>query len=167
MDDAFKIYIEQLRKGQIEKINESFSPEFMDLHEPELSFNDPIMVKGQAYLAEDNLVLNFSIHTAVILLCSICNAPVKIDIHIEAGYHVEPEANISNGVYNFKEVLREMILLETPAFAECEGKCPRRKEIARYLKKPADNQLGSEEEEGYHPFADLDWDPKKTDNNIN
>ena len=56
--------------------------------------------------------------------------------------------------------LREAVLLETPTFAECEGDCPRRKEIAKYLKKPEKTGPDGKDDEGYHPFADIKWDEK-------
>ena len=59
--------------------------------------------------------------------------------------------------YNFKNLLRETILLEVPSFAECEGgSCPKRKEYNKYLKESSNEQS---EDEGYQPFADLDWKP--------
>ncbi len=162
MEEAFKIYIEQLRDGHIEKIQETFSPEFLDVHEQGLSFVDPVVLNGEAYLAEDNLVLHFNILAQAVTLCSICNAPVKTKIQIEGCYHTEPLAGIKGGIFNFKDALREMILLEAPEFAECEENCPRRKEIAHYLKKTEKGQSKIGDEEGYHPFADLNWEePKK------
>lgn len=161
MDDAFKIYIEQLRDGHIEKLDEVFRPDFLGVNEKELSFEDDISLKGEAYLAEDMLILNFNVKTKAILPCLICNAPVKVKVLIDQFYHAEPLEQIKGAVFNFKEILRETILLEIPRFAECEGRCPRRTEIAKYLKEPQEETAGSEEDEGYHPFADFDWDKTK------
>lgn len=160
MDDTFKIYIEQLRDGHIEKIEEIFQPDFLDIEEKELSFRDDVLLKGEAYLAEDMLVLNLHANTQAVLLCSICNAPVKVNVNVQGFYYAEPLAEIKGGVFNFKEILREAILLEIPQFVECEGKCPRRSEISQYLKEPAE-KAKQEEDEGYHPFADFDWDKIK------
>jgi len=162
MDDEFKIYVEQLRDGHIEKLEELFSPDFLAINEKELTFEDKVSLDGEVYLAEDMLILNLNVGTKAILLCSICNAPVKVDISLKGIYHAEPLDQIKGGIFNFKETLREMILLETPRFAECEGKCPRRKEIAQYLKESQeDGGIHPEEDEGYHPFADFDWDKTK------
>lgn len=151
MDDRFKIYIEQLRDGQIEAISESFDPSFLEIQEKELDFSDPISVKGQAYLAEDNLILHLDIDTLCSVPCSICNKLVKVEIHIKGFYHAVPVNEIKSGVYNFTEILRETILLEIPLLAECnQGNCPNRKDIEKYLKKERDHN-----DEGYHPFADF------------
>jgi uncharacterized metal-binding protein YceD (DUF177 family) len=158
MDDVFKIYIEQLRESHEEKISEKLNPDFLEIHEPDLAFDKPVELEGVAYLAEQELVLHWEIRTEAILPCSICNEPVRVPLHIQNFYYAEPTSEIKSGIYNFKELLRETILLEVPAFAECTGgNCPKRKEYRKYLKEPSD-QL-SDEEEGYHPFADLDWKP--------
>lgn len=152
MNDGFNIYVEQLRSGNSEKISEAFAPDFLDVHEKELAFNDPVKVSGEAYLAEDNLILHLEISTFASIPCRICNEPVKVPLQLQKFYHSEPLDVIKSGVYNMMPLLREATLLETPAFAECEqGKCPKRKEFEKYIKKTEN----SEKEEGYHPFDDL------------
>lgn len=154
MDDAFKIFVEQLRDGHIEELNETLSPDFLDVHEKELAFPLPIKLKGQAYLAEDNLILKFNVSFDVQLPCVICNQSVICSKSIEGSYHSIPLDEVKTGVYNFRELLREVILLDVPRFAECnEGACPERKEIAKYLKESSSDE--TEEDEGYQPFADL------------
>lgn len=155
MEDIFKIYIEQLREGNEEKIHEFLDPAFLDLMEPDLAFEKPVELHGIAYLAEHELVLKWDIRTEVKVPCTICNEGMDVTIHIQNFYYSEPIDEIKTGVYNFKNLLRETILLEVPSFTEChEGKCPKRREYTKYLKKASDL---SEEEEGYHPFADIDW----------
>jgi uncharacterized metal-binding protein YceD (DUF177 family) len=150
--DAFNIYTEQLRDGQHEQIDEKFPSNFLDVHEETLSFKDPVRVRGEVYLAADDLILHFTISTNGIIPCTICNEPVNVEIKLQNFYHAEPLTEIKSGVYNFRELIREAILLETPAFAECnQGNCRMRKEYKKYLKDPQPNA----EEEGYHPFADL------------
>lgn len=161
MNDAFKIYIEQLRDGHTEAIDEAFDPSFLDVNEKEVAFLDPVRVKGNAYLAEGNLVLNFNIATFVILPCVICNDPVKVEVKIENFYHMVPTEEIRTGIYNMEEILRETVLLDIPLIAECEGgKCPHRSEIARYIKPEPKSGKNKDEEEGYTPFADFDWEKK-------
>ena len=157
MEDAFKIYVEQLRDGHVEKLNESYEPAFLEIDEKDVSFMDPVLVKGEAYLAEDELILHLSIETKVILPCIVCNDRVKVPVLIQNAIQAVPLSEIKGGVLNMKELLREVILLDTPAFAECEGKCPRRKEIAKYLKETEGKQQPNEED-GFTPFADLKWD---------
>ena len=152
MDDIFKIYIEQLRNGHEEKIDEKLDPGFLDVCEPDLVFSEPVELKGVAYLAEQELVFHWDIRTEAVIPCSICNEPVRVPIHIHDFYYSEPVREIKTGVYSFKDLLRETILLEVPSFVECEGMCPKRKEVKRYLKESSDELS---DEGGYHPFADL------------
>lgn len=161
MDDRFKIYIDQLRDGHVEKIQESFEPGFLDVQEKDLAFKKNVYVEGDAYIAHDALVLHLNINTVGILPCIICNEPVQVDIKVHELYHLEPLLNIKSGLFFFKDLLREAILLETPGFAECSGgQCPHRKEVAQYLKSEED--LKTEHlEEGYHPFADLNLEDIK------
>lgn len=152
MDDALKIYIEQLREGRERKFEESLDPAFLDIREKELSFNKPVGVEGTAYLAEDELVIRWDIEAEARIPCRICNEWVAVPIRIDNFYHSEPLSEIKTGIYNSKELLRETVLLEVPTFAEChQGRCPKRKEVDKYLKESLD------QEEGYRPFADLDW----------
>ncbi len=158
MEDEFKIYIEQLREGHDKQIDECLSPDFLEVNEPDLTFHQPVELKGSAYLAENELILNWNIRTEALIPCSICNDKVPVEIEIRNFYHSEPTEDIKTGIYNYKQLLRDTILLEVPSFAECnEGKCPHRQEVARYLKEHAEEE--SNDEEGYHPFADLDWKP--------
>ena len=157
MDDRFKIYVEQLREGHEEKIHEKLTPDFLEIDDPDLVFETPIELDGSAYLADSELVIHWEIKTEAWIPCSICNEPVKIPIHIFNFYYSEPLAEITTGIYNFKELLRETILLEVPAFAECGGSCPKRKEFNKYLKEAS--KQTTDQEEGYQPFADLDWKP--------
>jgi uncharacterized metal-binding protein YceD (DUF177 family) len=155
MDDVFKIYIEQLREGHEEKIHEKLDPSFLGIHEPDLAFDKPVELEGVAYLAEHELVLHWDVRTEALVPCSICNEPVRVSVHIQNFYYSEPISEIKTGIYNFKDLLRETILLEVPAFAECNGgNCSKRKEYRKYLKESSDQ---TDEEEGYQPFADLDW----------
>lgn len=158
MEDEFKIYIEQLREGQDKHIDECLSPNFLEIDEPDLTFNKPIELNGSAYLAEQELILNWNIRTEALISCSICNEKVPVEIVIHNFYHSEPLDEIKTGIFNFKQLLRETILLEVPAFAECNGgNCPNRLEMGKYIKEPAMEE--SDDEEGYKPFANLDWKP--------
>lgn len=160
-DEAFKIYVEQLRDGHVHKIKEIHAPDFLDVHEDELRFEKPVDVEGEAYLADDKLILHLNISTHAIIPCSICNGPVDVEIQLPNFYHMEEPENIKSGIFDFGEVLREAILLEVPAFGEChQGNCPERAQVAHYLKTPTKSGSGvdSDEEEGYHPFADVDFD---------
>jgi uncharacterized metal-binding protein YceD (DUF177 family) len=157
MDEIFKIFTEQLKDGDIKKIDISCASEFLDVTEEALRFKDPIQVNGEVYLADDAVVLHFDAATIAIIPCSICNAPVKTEIKVNNFYHMIPLEEIKNGYFNFQDILREAILLEVPAFAECNnGQCQHRKEIAKYLKSP-----NRPESDGHQPFADINLDQFK------
>lgn len=154
-EDDFKIYVEQLRDGHERIINQSFSPNFLDVHETDLAFEKDVKVNGKAYLAEDELIINWDIDAEALIPCSICNQMVVVPLHLENFYHAEPLSDVKGGIFNFKGALREAILLEVPSFIECEGgSCPRRQEFSKYLKPTSEDRP---DEEGYQPFADLDW----------
>lgn len=150
-DATFKIHLEQLRDGQTTQINEKVDPEFLDVQDKELVFKKPVAVTGEVYIAGDALVLHLAIVAYATLPCSVCNEPVEEKIVINDLYHPVPLDDIKGGVFNFKDVVREAVLLEVPAFAECkQGKCPKRKELQKYLKDE-----NSKTDEGFHPFANL------------
>lgn len=154
--DKFNIYIEPLRQRETTEIDEVYSPDFLGVDDEDLSFTDEVRVHGEAYLAGEALILTFSIHAQGVIPCAICNEPVEVKIDIPSFSHAEPIEDLKAGVFNFREVLREAILLEVPLFVECEsGQCPKRKELEKYLKPPrkGDEKNG---DEGYRPFADLE-----------
>jgi uncharacterized metal-binding protein YceD (DUF177 family) len=155
MKEAFKIYIDQLKDGHSEKIEEKFDPEFLDVKEEDLCFIDPVDVNGEAYLAEHELVLHLDIHTQATIPCAICNQEVKVPVDLKDFYHMVPTAEIKSAIYNFQEMLRENILLNTPLFAECSnGQCPERDELKRFFRE-VDSPDKNSKDEGYQPFADL------------
>lgn len=155
MDEAFKISVEPLRDGGQEKIHEQLDSAFLDIKESSLVFDKPVWLEGVAYIAGEELVLHWDIRTEALISCSICNEPVRVFLHIPNFYYSEPVKEIKSGIYNYKDLLRETILLEIPSFAECaEGSCPKRKEYQKYLTEPS---TSSSEDNGYHPFADVDW----------
>lgn len=150
-DDSFKIYVEHLRDGQHRAISEKYPADFLDVHEEALTFEKPVLVNGEAYLAGDSLVLHLKIVATGSIPCSICNKPVEVITAIDNFYHAEPLEEIKGSSFDFRDVIREAILVDTPPFAECnDGNCSARKDISKYLKKPEQTA-----DEGYHPFADL------------
>ncbi len=152
-EERFKIYVEQLRDGGTEKLKEELSPEFIDVSEKDLKFVDPVHVEGEAYLADDDLVLLLNCTTFATMPCAICNEPTKHTIVVKGDYQMVPLKEIKSGVFDFKDLLREAILLETPKHTEChQGKCPQRAQIQQYIK----NTKSDGKEDTYHPFADLD-----------
>lgn len=154
MDDAFKIFVEQLRDGRTETLHEVFPPDFLGVKEKDLFFAKEVTVDGQAYLAEDTLIMHCILKAYAMIPCVICNEPVEIEIVVDNFYHAEILNEIKGDVFNFSSVVRDAILLETPGLAEChQGHCPERKNIKKYLK--SSEQKAGHLEDGYRPFADL------------
>ena len=155
--DGFKIRTESLKDGHIEKIQEKFAPDFIDVVEDRLSFIDPIFVQGEAYLADSDLVIHLDIETQATIACSICNEPVKVPIQLNGSYFNEPLEEIKTGVFSIAEMVREAILIETPTFSECNGGvCPARKELEHYFRKSDSSK--NDEPDGYRPFENLKLD---------
>ena len=157
MHDEFKIYVDQLRNGHETIIDEQLEPDFLDIQDQDLMFNKPVKLKGKAYVAEKELILHWDVKTEALVPCKICNDLVSIDIQIEDLYFTKPLSEIKTGIFNFKDLLRETILLEVPAFTECNGgNCLHRKEMKKYLKEKPTSSSKEDKSEYYQPFADLD-----------
>lgn len=148
--DNFKIFIDRLKKGEVEAIAFSQEPSFLGIEEKELKFHDPIQVSGEAYLVHNELVVKLSLKTKGELPCAICNRPTPFDIEVNNFYLTEPLEEIPSHIFDYSAEAREAILLEVPFVVECnEGVCPDRKDIAPYLASP------SSDEGGWKPFKDL------------
>ncbi len=137
-NDRFKIYVDQLHDGHVERVDESFDSAFLDTNEPDLQFKGPVSVKGDVYVAGNELVLHLAMSVLSIVPCTICNTPVEVEILLPNLYEVIPLTDIPHGIFFMQETLRQAILLESKTFAECNGgKCPQRKEITPYLNRPS------------------------------
>jgi len=145
MDDTFKIFVKRLREGHEEKIHESLAPDFLDIHEAELVFKAPVLIHGSATVADQSLVLLLSVETEAIMPCAVCNREVIVKISIPHLCHTEDLSEIKGGIFDYKETLREQILLELPYRAECNGgDCPERASLAKYfIKKERGENHGS------------------------
>jgi uncharacterized metal-binding protein YceD (DUF177 family) len=145
MRNPLKIYVDRLSHERTEKIEETLTPEVVDVDEKDLKFQSPVSLKGKAYIAEDHLVIQLDIGTEALIPCAICNNGVKRQITIKGFYHTEELEKIQGHVYDYTDPLREAILLEVPSYVECLENCPERTELKNYLQKG--NNL--------FPFADL------------
>ena len=156
LTDDFKIFVDRLRQGNSAQIDEDYSPAFLDVDEKELGYQGKVHVKGEAYLAEQNLVFHLAIDAVARMPCLICNEPVDVPVHIGDFYHTEPLEAIKGGVFDMQEMLRENIILETPSFIECnDNQCKKREELQKYFKKKESGKE-AEEDPGYQPFAHLE-----------
>ncbi len=157
MDERFKIFFEYLQDGGTESIDITCEPDFLEVEEENLVFTKPVKITGETYLTDETLILHLNIVTSASIPCSICNAPVEVPIELTNFYHTEQIEEIKNGCFNYQEAIREAILLEVPAFAECrEGNCPDRKDLSKFLKEPK-----SAKDDGHQPFADINLDEFK------
>ena len=139
MQAQCKINIDRLLDDQVLTIKESLPLDFIDITETDLKFSPFVSLEGKAYLAGDHLIVQLCIETEVVMPCAICNESSKVKIVLKDFYHTKERAEIRNSAYNLIPKLREAILLEIPAFTECENNdCPNRLEINKYLvKEPA------------------------------
>lgn len=132
----FKIYVDRLRNGRDEDIEEILSPEFLDFNEEDVHFEDRIKIQGNAAVVDETLVLRLGIETQMVIACCICNEKVKVPVGPITFLHIEPLVAIKSAIFDFKEVLREAILLEIPQKSECnQGNCPERELIKKYFSK--------------------------------
>lgn len=153
--ESLKIYIDRLKGGQAQKIEETLSPDFLELDEEDLVFDDPIVLNGEVYIANEHLIIHLNISTSAYLPCSICNDAVHAPIAIKNLYLTHPLSEIQSAVLDLTDEVRESILLQTPLFAECNnGKCPERDNIKKFL-KPEQN-IPEVRDDSHFPFADLD-----------
>lgn len=152
MSSLFQIWVDRLKNGQSQLINESFAPDFLDVREEELQLNSPVLVVGEAYLTESELILRFTASTKIMMPCAICNRMTELDLSVKDCYHAQPIEEIPSGIFDYKELLRESLLIELPQYVECnQGKCPERKVIAPYMRTEK-----KEEPKTHFPFSTLD-----------
>jgi uncharacterized metal-binding protein YceD (DUF177 family) len=154
--DQLKIYIDRLKNGESLKIEEVLSPDFLEIHEDDLVFKDPVRLTGEAYLSNDHLIIHLNIDTTALLPCNICNTPVQIPISVKNIYLTQPLEEIKGAIYDVGNEVRESILIQTPLFAECRnGNCPERENLKNFLN--SDHPNSSKDKDIVHfPFSDLD-----------
>lgn len=152
MQEALKICIDRLSSGKTEKIEGVINSSFLGVMEKELQFPSPVVLSGEAYLADDHLIIHLNASTKARMPCAICNEMIETDLTVDHFYHAEAIEDIKGAVFDYSEPLREAILIELPRYIECRsGNCPERKAIAPYLRK-SDKSDG----ESQFPFAGLD-----------
>lgn len=152
MSELFKIFIDRLREGQVQKIEEIFQPSFFQIDEPELLFRSPVAVKGDAYLTDSELIIRLQAKTFSSIPCAACNQMVEVELKIENYYHAIPLTEIRSGVFDFSESLREDLLLELPKYVECNrGRCPERASLTPFLRPQS-----PQEKTTYFPFSDME-----------
>lgn len=152
--EGFKIHVEQLRHGSTERIHEEFSPEFIDLHEEGLDFQDTVFVEGEAYAADHELILCLKVSTYALVPCSVCNEHVKVLIQIPKLYVAEPLENVKSGIFSMESIIREAIILEAPQFVKCgQTTCLKQKEVEKYFHHADSSEEATDDR--YRPFEGL------------
>lgn len=152
MSEPFKIYIDRLKGGAVEKIDARLDPSFLDVNEPELSFSAPVHVKGEVYLTDEHLVIHLQAITVAMRPCAICNKIIQTELSVNNFYHTEEVQEIRSAIFDYSETLREALLVELPLVVECSGgKCPEREALAPYIR--AKDRV---ENPTYLPFTDID-----------
>lgn len=162
MEDEHLIYVDRLVDDKVEKITCSLCPDFMDIHEKELSFPEPIVASGEVYVASDHLVIHLDVETSTLVPCKMCNELIMKKIHLTHVYHTLPLADLKQPIFDIREVLRENILLESPPYTECDdAKCPNRAQFTQYLENEEQAYKASDDGHSNYPFAHLDEEIKK------
>ena len=126
-----KIYVQRLRDGQPDPLEEDIPPEVMEIEERELRFEDPIEVRGQCYLADDHLVVEMDLSSRAQMPCAICNEDVAIPLNVEGVRSLIDLDEIKTGVFDASELIREELLLVLPLRIECNDRCPEREKLAK------------------------------------
>lgn len=149
---AFTLLIDRLKGGAVHKIDLQVSPEFLGPEEAELKFGKQVVVKGEAYLTDDDLIIHLDAKAEAWMPCAVCNNMIEIPLKVKNFYHTEPIKEIRNAIFDFQEALRESLLIELPRTAECNnGKCLERDSITPYMRSKKDDR-------SQFPFAGLDKD---------
>lgn len=152
MQEVFKIWIDRLGEGNVQKIDGSFDPAFLEIEEKELQFRVPVRVVGEAYLADQHLIIHLRAQTKATLPCAICNQMIDMDLKVENFYHSEAITEIPSAVFDLSAPLREALLIELPHYLECNGgNCPERANLAPYLRSTPK----TDSKNINLPFADL------------
>lgn len=152
MNDQFHIYIDRLKDQHTEVLNLSLTPDFLDVDEPELRFRKPVAVRGKAYLALQELVLDLEVAATAEMPCAICNEPTETPINLDRLMLVEPISEVQSGIFDMRSLVREAILLELPLKVECPGGCPKRLEVEKFFKQPSSDTLDGG---NFYPFKEL------------
>jgi uncharacterized metal-binding protein YceD (DUF177 family) len=135
MSAPFKILVDRLKNEKEQKVCEEVTSSFLGIDEPGLRYEGSLQVQGMAAMHYQEIILNLEMNALAILPCSICNKDVEKKVRAEqvVAFHTD---EIKQGTLDYSEVIRDMILLETPKFAECNDNCSKRKEIESYLADP-------------------------------
>lgn len=137
-----------VRDLAVQKVNfrQSYAPEAVDYHSPDLHQVDPLEVRGSAELVEGQIHINGNLHTRLEMVCARCLEPVVEEVSRDFDLFYRPLQSIQRdeemrlrlddteiaffqgeGLF-LTDVLAEQVLLAVPMKAicrsDCRGLCP-------------------------------------------
>jgi uncharacterized metal-binding protein YceD (DUF177 family) len=143
--EEFELYIDRLRAGEYKDFSLRADPSLMDDSENEFVFDSPILADGSATIANDHFIVNISIKTEVKNRCKICNDSISHPILIEENHVPFLLKEARSGIFSLKPYVREQIFLNVPRYSECEGHCPERELLNKYISNSDDPQKDNKE----------------------
>lgn len=151
-DQPFKIHINALQNGHVDKIDLTIDLATTPLLNPEesqgLKPGKELKISGEGYLAQNELILKLKFSFDCYLSCIICNNffSTKIEGLIE---HILPLSNLRTQIFDYKDLIVENIYLNQPPFAECsQGSCPERENVEKCSRQKKGQNI-------YFPFENL------------
>lgn len=136
MKKELPIYIDRLRDGRVEKITEELDPKVLDISDSEIDWPGPVYVTGEAYLAEDFLLVSLSIKAEVLLHCRVCNEQFSYPITLSKIDQEVPLEEIHDAAFDALALIREVLLVEIPFYPQCGGAaCNNRSKLEKYFSK--------------------------------
>ncbi len=141
------IYIDRLKEGQEETFDGTISTSFLGT---DPSFQETLSLSGTAYVTGEHLILKLQANTAAWMPCSICNELTVVPISLTDFYHAESTKEIPS-TFDFSDLLRADLLLQLPLFTECNGNCPERSTVEKFLKTHTNEATKSAQ----FPFSSL------------
>lgn len=148
MKPQLPLFIDRLTEGRTEVIQESIDPALLEISDDEINCTEQVIVSGEAYLAEDFLVISLTIKTRCALVCRFCNEVFSYPIAITSKLEEVGLEEIRGACFDLLPLIRELILLELPLYPQCDGaSCKNRSRIEPYLTK--------KDETVHTPFKDL------------
>ena len=84
--------------------------------------------------------------------CAVCNKMIPTEVSVNNFYHTEMIQEIPSAVFDFREILREALLIELPLVVECnKGNCPERETLAPFIRSKERSENPT-----YFPFTDIE-----------
>ena len=133
-----ELYVDRLKGGEYKDFTFTISPDFMEADEKEARFQKNMEIAVSATLTSEHLIFDLSIETEGENFCKICNSPILHPISIQEKHIDVLLEEIKGGIYSLKPYIRASIDLNMPKYSECEGKCPEREALSKYLKNSED-----------------------------